>query len=158
MSANGELTLPLIGVVAAAGRTTSELAGDIARKYGANYLQSPQVSVLVRDAQSQRITINGEVAKPGVYPTTGPTSLVQIIAMAGGLTNLANSTGVVILRQVQGSRTAAKFDVAAIQAGKNPDPQLRGGDTVVVDRSGMKAAFEGIRQALPVFGVFRPLL
>jgi polysaccharide export outer membrane protein len=154
VAANGQISLPLIGAVVAAGKTTAELQDDIAKKYAATYLQSPQVSVFVRDAQSQRVTINGEVAKPGVYPTTGPTTLVQMIAIAGGLTDLADASGVVILRQQDGKRAAAKFDVKAIQAGTAEDPLVRGGDTVVVDRSGIKATFKGLRDTLPALGVF----
>jgi polysaccharide export outer membrane protein len=158
VTANGQVTLPLIGAVAAAGKTTGELQDEIAKRYSASYLQSPQVSVFIRDAQSQRVTINGEINKPGVYPTSGPTSLVQIIAMAGGVTELADISGVLILRQEAGKRVAAKFDVASIQAGKAADPVLRGGDTVIVDRSGMKTTFRDLRNALPIFGVFSPLL
>jgi len=157
VGAGGEISLPLIGTVAAAGKTVAELQDDLAKKYGASYLQSPQVTVFVRDAQSQRITINGEVNKPGVYPTAGPTTLVQIIAIAGGLTDLADTRGVVVIRQEAGARQAAKFDVSAIQAGDAADPLLRGGDTIVVDRSGMKATFKGLQQTLPIFGVFHTL-
>jgi polysaccharide export outer membrane protein len=157
VSANGQISLPLIGAVDAAGKTTAELQGEIAQKYSATYLQSPQVSVFVRDAQSQRVTVSGEVTRPGVYPTSGPTTLVQMIATAGGLTDLAATDGVVILRQEGGARTAAKFNVADIQAGKAPDPLVRGGDMVVVDRSGMKATMKGLRDTLPIFGAFRLL-
>jgi polysaccharide export outer membrane protein len=157
VSANGEISLPLIGSVVATGKTTAELQDEIAKKYSATYLQSPQVSVFVRDAQSQRVTINGEVNRPGVYPTPGPTTLIQVIATAGGVTDLADTTGVVILRQSGTTRTAAKFDVASIQAGKAPDPLVQGGDMIVVDRSGMKATFKNLRDTLPIFGAFRPL-
>jgi polysaccharide export outer membrane protein len=157
VSANGQISLPLIGAVDAAGKTTAELQGEIAQKYSATYLQSPQVSVFVRDAQSQRVTVSGEVTRPGVYPTSGPTTLVQMIATAGGLTDLAATDGVVILRQEGGARTAAKFNVADIQAGKASDPLVRGGDMVVVDRSGMKATMKGLRDTLPIFGAFRLL-
>ena len=78
--------------------------------------------------------------------------------MAGGLAEMADTKGIVVFRQVNGKREAAKFDFAAIQAGTVNDPALRGGDIVVVDQSGVKAAWRGIRAAIPVFGLFTPLL
>jgi polysaccharide export outer membrane protein len=158
VTSNGEITLPLIGTVQAGGKTIAELTADITKKYGASYLQSPQVSVLVRDALSQRITVEGAVTKPGVYPTSGPTTLLQTIAIAGGLTEIADAHGVVVFRQVAGKRHAAKFDFAAIRAGTADDPTLQGGDTVVVDDSGLKTTMRNIRQAIPVFGLFTPML
>lgn len=158
VSSSGTIVLPLIGQVVAAGKTVDELQAEIAAKLGAKYLQNPQVSVFVKDAQSQRITVEGAVSKPGIYTTGGQTTLMQGIALAGGLGELADTKGVVVLRQVNGKREAAKFDFEAVQAGTVNDPVLRGGDVVVVDQSGAKTAWRDIRAAIPVFGLFTPLL
>jgi polysaccharide export outer membrane protein len=158
VSASGEISLPLIGTLQAGGKTIAELTADITKKYGASYLQSPQVSVMVREAVSQRVTVEGAVNKPGVYPTVGPTSLLQTIAIAGGLTEIADPGGVIVFRYVGAKRQAAKFDFSAIRAGKADDPQLQAGDTVVVDESGLKTTMRNIRQAIPVFGLFTPML
>lgn len=158
VSSSGTIDLPLIGQVAAAGKTVAELQAEVTSRLGAKYLQNPQVSIFVKDAQSQRITVEGAVGKPGVYPTVGQTSLVQGIAMAGGLTEIADSRGVVVFREVRGKRQAAKFDFAAIKAGNADDPVLHGGDIIVVDESGAKTALRNIRSILPVFSVFTPLL
>jgi polysaccharide export outer membrane protein len=158
VSSSGMIVLPLVGSIAARGNTVDQLRADIAAKLGAKYLQNPQVSVFVKEAQSQRITIEGAVNKPGIYMTSGRTTLLQGIALAGGLTEIADEKGVVVFRQVGSERRAAKFDFEAIHAGTASDPVLQGGDIVAVDQSGMKATLRVLRATVPVFGVFSPLL
>lgn len=158
VSSSGQIELPLIGAVTAVGKTVEQLQADIAAKLGAKYLQSPQVSVFVKDALSQRITIEGAVNKPGIYPTSGQTTLLQAIALAGGLDRVADERGVVVFRQVAGKRSAAVFDFAAIRAGRSDDPVVHGGDVVVVDQSGLKATMRNIRESVGVLGLFVPLL
>ena len=158
VSSGGEITLALIGAVMAAGRTAPELEKDIAAKLGAKYLQSPQVSVFVKEYTSQRVTVEGAVAKPGIYPMTGKTTLLQTIALAGGLDRVADPRGIVIFREIEGERKAAKFDLPAIRAGNAEDPIVAGGDVVVVDQSGAKTALREVRESLGIFGLFAPLL
>ena len=158
VSAGGELALPLIGKIAAGGKTVAELESEIAGKYGERYLQSPQVSVFVKEANSQRVTVSGAVAKPGMVPLTGPTTLLQTVALSGGLTEGADKRGVLVFRTVGQQRMAAKFNLAAISAGKAKDPVLHGGDIVVVDQSGFRSALGSVRQNIPVFGLFSALL
>ena len=80
----GTINLPLVGEVPAAGKTAQEVEQDLTKKLGAKYLQNPQVTVFVKEYNSQRVTIEGAVKKPGVYPVRGKTSLLQFIAMAEG--------------------------------------------------------------------------
>ena len=75
---SGSINLPLVGEVQASGRTAQEMERDIAAKLGAKYLRNPQVTVYVKEYNSQRVTIEGAVKKPGVYPIKGKTSLLQI--------------------------------------------------------------------------------
>jgi polysaccharide export outer membrane protein len=154
VNSSGQIALPLIGVVSAGGKTIAELEAEIANKLGEKYLQSPQVSVFVKEATSQRITVEGAVAKPGMVSVVGPTSLLQTIALSGGLTDAADDNGIVVFRNAGGQRMAAKFDLGAIRAGKAPDPALHGGDVVVVDKSGFRSAMGAIRSSIPAFGVF----
>ncbi len=158
VGSGGQIVLPLMGAVTAAGRTVAELQDDIAAKLGARYLQSPQVSVFVKDALSQQVTVEGAVNRPGIYPTAGNATLLQVIALAGGLNRVADKRSVVVFRQVNGKRNAAVFDFAAIQTGRNDDPAVYGGDVVVVDQSGLKATMRGIRESVGVLGLFVPLL
>ena len=113
----GTINLPLVGEVRAAGRTAQELERDLAQKLGAKYLQSPQVTVFVKEYNSQRVTIEGAVKKPGVYPIRSKTSLLQLIAMADGLDASSDST-VVVFRQIDGKRIAARFDIDQIRTGQ----------------------------------------
>jgi polysaccharide biosynthesis/export protein len=153
----GYIQLPLAGQVLAGGRTVAEVKTSITAKL-AMYLQSPDVSVVVKDAASQRVTIEGAVAKPGVYPADGVTTLLQVVALAGGLDRIADSRGIVVFRNVDGKRQAAKFDFKAITAGTAEDPVMVGGDVIVVDESGAKSAFRAFKESLGVVGFFVPFL
>ena len=158
INASGLITLPLIGSVQAGGKTTRELEAQLAAKLGAKYLQNPQVSVSVKDSVSQRITVDGAVHKPGVYPMRGETTLLQALATAGGLDDTADDQGVLILRGSKEQRLAAKFDVTAIRKGQQSDPPVQAGDLVMVDQSGAKSVWRGVRETLPAVALFAPLI
>ena len=157
VNSNGQISLPLIGSLQAGGRTIQELEKAIAGKLSAGYLQSPQVSVFVKEYTSQRVTVEGSVKKPGIYPLTGRTTLLQVIASAEGLDELADPRGIMIFRVVKGQKMIAAFDLQAIRHGSAEDPQVYGDDKVVVDQSGPKSRFRQIIQALPIIGVFSVL-
>ena len=89
---------------------------------------------------------------------TGQTTLIQAVATAGGLDRVADPSGIVVFRQNQGKKTAAVFNIAQIRAGKADDPPIYGGDLIVVDQSGTKAALRNVRESLGIFGLFMPLL
>jgi len=154
VNTGGQITLPLIGLVQAGGKTVQELEGEIATKLTQNYLQAPQVSVFVKEFSSQRVTLEGAITKPGIYPLTGRTSLLQAIAMAGGVDALANLQGIVVFRVIDGKKMAAAFDLKEIRAGNIEDPQIYGDDIVVVDQSGSKSAMRRFLEVLPVFNTF----
>ena len=154
VSTNGAISLPLIKTVQAAGKTASELELVIAAKLEATYLQSPQVSVFVKEYTSQRITIDGAVNKPGIFPTTGQLSLLQSIALAEGLNNVADPTGILVFRTVGNQRMAARFDLKKIRAGKAQDPMLAAGDVVMVDQSAGRTTLRDIKEAVPLTGLF----
>jgi polysaccharide export outer membrane protein len=154
VNSNGQISLPLIGNLQAGGQTIQELERAIAGKLSAGYLQSPQVSVFVKEYTSQRVTVEGAINKPGIYPLTGRTTLLQVIATGGGLSELADPRGIVIFREIKGQQMVAAFDLEAIRHGSAEDPQVYGDDKVVVDQSGPKSRFRQIIQALPLIGVF----
>jgi polysaccharide export outer membrane protein len=149
----GTLNLPLVGEVQAAGRTAHEIERDLASQLGKKYLQSPQVTILVKEYNSQRVTVEGAVKRPGVYPLRGKTSLLQVIATAEGLDTTSNTT-VVVFRHVEGKRLAAKFDIGEIRSGSATDPAIQSGDVVVAPSSAMKGTFELILKSLPIATVF----
>lgn len=154
VSTNGAISLPLIKTVPAAGKTASELELIIAAKLEATYLQSPQVSVFVKEYTSQRITVDGAVNKPGIFPTTGQLSLLQSIALAEGLNNVADPSGILVFRTVGDQRMAARFDLKKIRAGTSQDPMLVAGDIVMVDQSAGRTTLRDIREAVPLTGLF----
>lgn len=155
VSSNGEISLPLVGSLQAGGKTINELQSDLAKKLSAGYLQSPQVSVFVKEYTSQRVTVEGVVKKPGIYPLTGRTTLLQVIATAEGLDELADPHGIVVFRTIKGQKMAAVFDLVPIRHGTAEDPQIYGDDVVVVDASGSKSALHRfIQTAVPIIGSF----
>ncbi len=154
VNSNGMINVPLVGGVMAGGRTIPELEQELARRYAEGYLQNPQVSIFVTEYTSQRVTVEGAVKKPGIYPLTGRTSLLQAIAMAEGLDEFADLDGVLVFRQVNGERMAAAFDMAAVRRGEMADPQIYGDDVIVIERSGSKSAFRDFLRAVPALGLF----
>lgn len=154
VNTDGDISMPLIGAVRAGGHTVPELQEIIAAKLKKGYLQDPQVSVFVKDFISQQVTVNGSVAKPGIYPLTGKTSLLQALALAGGMNDLALHSGVVVFRTVDGKRMGAVFNMDKITDGEAPDPQVYAGDIVVVAKSGAKNALSNFIKAAPAIGLF----
>ena len=145
---DGSITLPLVGKVQVAGRTTSEAEQIIAGKLRQKYLQSPQVSVSVK-TYGKRITVSGEVKTPQVMPDDGNTTLSQAIAHAGGFSPLGNSQRVHIARSKDQHVQDEVYNLDDVQAGKATDPLLKGGDIIVVEQSGVKVAYNSISALLP---------
>ena len=141
-----------VGEIPAAGKTAQEVERDLTAKLSAKYLQKPQVTVYVKEYNSRRVTIEGAVRKPGVFPIRGKTSLLQLVATAEGLDPNADST-VVVFRQVDGKRSAAKFELDDIRGGQAEDPVIKPDDVIVVSNSTIKETFNTILKALPVANV-----
>ncbi|MBA2238441.1 MAG: polysaccharide export protein [Lysobacter sp.] len=154
VNAGGQISLPLAGSFQAGGKTVVELEKAVAGKLQENYLQDPQVSVFVKEATSQRVTVEGAVRKPGIYPMTGSTTLLQAIAVAEGLDPLANPAGVVVFRTIDGQKMGAVFDIKAIRAGAMEDPRIYGNDIVVVDQSGPKTVLRRFIESVPALAIF----
>ncbi|MGA0606736.1 polysaccharide biosynthesis/export family protein [Phenylobacterium sp. VNQ135] len=149
----GNVSLPLVGAMKAGGRTPGEFSEDVEKALKAKYMKDPQVIVTVKNAQSQRVTIDGAVNKPGVYPLSGPTTLLQAISLGGGPDQkLANVKKVAVFRQVGGKRHAATFNLNEIRAGKTDDPQIYGNDIVVVDTSGGSKFIQNFQGVFPLLG------
>jgi polysaccharide biosynthesis/export protein len=157
VSSSGQISLPLINTVRAGGKTPNQLEKDIANKLSATYLQSPQVSVYVKEYNSQKITVDGAVNKPGIYPIAGRMSLLQAVALAEGLNTVADSSGILIFRTVDNKRLAARFDLKQVRSGKIPDPFLKAGDIVMVDESAARTTLRDVKDALPLSGLFQLL-
>lgn len=156
VDSSGNIQMPLIGTVHAENLTPGQLSEALREQLGARYLQNPQVSVSVVTSASQKVTIDGDVTKPGVYEMRGRTTLLQAVAMAEGPTRTADLTSVAIFRMADGQRMVAVFDLRAIRNGEMQDPVILGDDVVVVDRSRLNAAMREILSAVPALAIFRP--
>ena len=154
VSETGSINFPLIGEVPAAGRTATQLERELAAKLGVKYLRSPQVTVATKEYNSQRVTVEGAVKKPGVYPLRGRTTLLQLIAVCEGPTEVADSD-IVVFRQSGGKRQASRFNIDEMRAGRLEDPLLESGDVVIASESGMKTAFQNVMKAVPLANFIR---
>jgi polysaccharide export outer membrane protein len=147
---DGSINYPLIGDVPAAGKTAHELEHDLTQKLGGKYLKNPQVTVFVREYNSQRVTVTGSSKNTGIYPIKGNTTLLQVLALAGDVNPDVASGEIVVFRTTDGQRTAARFDIDSIKSGKTQDPVMQPGDVVVVDTSATKVAFSNFLKVIPL--------
>jgi polysaccharide biosynthesis/export protein len=157
----GTITYPLVGEMHAAGKTTRELEAEFVQKFGSKYIRNPQVTIQVKEYNSQRVTVSGGVKTTGVYALKGRTTLTQVLAMAGDVDSSIASGDVVIFRTIDGKKSAAKFDFDEIRSGKVQDPLLEPGDVIVADTSATKVALANVLKVLPLAtsaAIFVPLL
>lgn len=157
----GRISMPLIGAIDAVGRTSQQLERLIADRLGENYLQSPQVSVFIKEFTSRRFTVEGAVNKPGVFPLVGQMTLLRALATAGGQGALSDVSEVMLFRvQPSSGSITLKFDVDKIRGGDAPDPLILNDDLLVVKRSKTRVAlkdsvFRDIIDAIPTFSPLR---
>ena len=152
VSEDGTINYPLLGEVHAADKTARELEQDLTAKLGAKYLRDPQVMVMVKEFNSQRVTVVGSIKSPGIYSIKGKTTLMQVVAMAGDIDMSLDSGDIVLFRTIDGTRSAARFDIDAIKAGKAEDPLVQPGDVLVADTSATKMALQNVMRVLPLAG------
>ena len=131
---DGKVSLPLVGEVQASGETPKQLEAEISRKL-ASYISEPEVTVIVQQIKSQRFNILGQVARPGTYPLSNPTTVLDAIALAGGFRDFAKKKSIYVLRQTaEGSSTRLPFNYSDVIKGKNSQQnvKLEPRDTVYV--------------------------
>jgi polysaccharide export outer membrane protein len=152
----GTIALPLIGQVMASGRTPKQLSDDIAVELGKKYLRDPLVTVTVTESASQRVTVDGAVIQPGVYPISGKTTLMQAIALAQGPTEIADLKQIAVFRNTAGQRTGAVFDLASIRSGKVVDPAILANDVIIVEASRGRKFLRSLSNVIPLLQLLRP--
>jgi polysaccharide export outer membrane protein len=130
---DGNITLPLLGDIKAAGLKPSELRDQIAKTAG-KFIEDPNVTVVVRQINSRNVFITGGVTRPGPYPVSGQMTVLQLITVAGGLTEFADAKNIRILRTENGQTTFLKFNYNEVQDGKKLEQNivLKPGDSVMV--------------------------
>ena len=130
---DGRISLPLLNDVAAAGLTPEQLRDRLIEE-AKRFVETPNATVIVKAINSRKVFITGQVEKPGPYPLTSRLTVVQLIAMAGGLREYAEAEKIVIMRTEEGRVTPLRFNYARLAEGKNVSQNidLRPGDTVIV--------------------------
>jgi polysaccharide biosynthesis/export protein len=130
---DGGLSFPLAGDVVAAGRTVDAVRADIEQRIR-HYLPDGVVTVAVKQVSGNRIFVIGKVNRPGDFPLTRPTDVMQALSLAGGMTVFADANAIRVLHRDRGRLTAIRFRYGDIEKGQNLDQNvlLQSGDTVVV--------------------------
>jgi polysaccharide export outer membrane protein len=138
VGANGKAQLALIGDIALAGMTGQEAAETIARELrNQKLLLSPQVNVLVKEFATQGVSVSGEVQHPGVYQVLGSRTLLDLISMAGGLTNVADTRITVQRRGPAEEKITVKLKTDDPETSLANDVQVYPGDLILVPRAGI---------------------
>lgn len=154
---DGTFDMPVVGRIAAAGRTAAQISEEIRAGLGRNYLRQPIVSVNVVDFASNLVTVEGAVGQPGVYQFQPDTTLLGAIAMARGPVRSASLKQVAVFRTVRGVRSVATFDLASVRAGTMVDPVLMPGDRVLIGFSNLTQVWQDFLQSAPLLGIFTRL-
>jgi polysaccharide export outer membrane protein len=130
---DGKISLPLLNDVQAAGLTPEQLRERVTQQAG-TFVKDPQATVVVREINSRKVYITGQVEKPGSYTLTTRMSVMQLIAMAGGLKEYAKRDRIVVMRLENGREVRYRFDYEKVLEGKEGAQNLdmHPGDTVVV--------------------------
>ena len=130
---DGMITLPLLGDIRAVGLKPDILAAEI-KKAAQKLIEDPTVSVVVRQINSRKVFITGQVTTPGAHPLTGPRTVMQLIALAGGLTEFADKKNITIVRTEGAQTKSFKLNYNDVARGKKLEQNilLKPGDTVIV--------------------------
>ena len=150
VEASGRIAMPLVGTIDAGGKTAQELSASITDALRRAYVRDPDVTVNIRESVSQVVTVDGQVAAPGLYPVTNQMTLMRAIASAKGLTEFGKQDDVVILRTVGGQKVAGLYSLEAIRRGNYADPAIYANDVVVVGDSPTRRLFKDVVAIAPL--------
>ncbi len=130
---DGKISLPLLNDVQAAGLTPDQLRLQLTEA-AAKFIEEPTVTIVVKQINSRKVYVTGQVNKPGPYPLTGPTNVMQLIAMAGGVLEYADSKHITVMRTENGKQVSFPFNYKDVIKRKNlkQNIELRPGDTIIV--------------------------
>ncbi|ABA58010.1 Polysaccharide export protein [Nitrosococcus oceani ATCC 19707] len=152
VSAEGVISLPLIGAIQVNNLTSQELEDLLGKRLREKYLQDPQVSVFIEEYVSQRVTVEGAVEKPGIYPIQGRTTLLQALASAEGVNKVADLEGIKLFRPTgNNTKQILYYNIEAIREGVVPDPKIYADDIIVVEESGTKVFFDELSNYVRFF-------
>jgi polysaccharide export outer membrane protein len=144
----GHLAFPLAGSIDAKGMTTDELMQTLTIRLS-KYIRNPQVTVNLKETDSQYVTVEGDVQEPGLYPVAGQMTLIKAVARAKGATEFAKLSSVVIFRTVEGKKMAAVYNLGAIRDGIYSDPDIYPDDIVIVGDAANRRLFKSLLSIIP---------
>ena len=129
---DGKISLPLVNDIQAGGLTPGQLRDNV-NTIARRFVEEPSVTVVVKQINSRKLFITGQVEKPGPYPMGGPTTVLQLISMAGGLKEFTDGKRILIMRTKDGKQTGRMFNYREVTSGKHLEQniELHPGDTVV---------------------------
>lgn len=151
----GNFAFPLVGTIAAAGKTPDDISEEIRRKLVGRYIRDPQVTVNFKSSanplavQSLAVTVDGQVNRAGAYPVVGRVTLMRAVALAGGTNEFAKLDDVVVFRDVGAQKYVGIYNLEAIRRGNYPDPEIFPNDVVVVGDTPARRRFKDILQIVP---------
>ncbi|BDI59495.1 hypothetical protein MACH05_00550 [Qipengyuania nanhaisediminis] len=150
----GNVSIPMLGSIRAAGMTAAQFEQDVTRRLEAVGLRSPMVNVNITEYASHLVTVEGAVDTPGVYTFQPGARLSSAIALAGGVERTARTKDVAVFRETPEGVMIAKFDYGQIMQGTMLDPILEPSDRVVMGTDGLSVFWQDFLRALPAFGIF----
>jgi len=130
---DGKISLPLIQDIQAEGLTVLQLKDEITRRFE-EHINNPRVTIIVRQIISYKVNILGRVMRPGVYPITGSTTLLEVISMAGGFSEWANKKKITVITHQAAEEKKITVNYKKIASGEDPSQNiiLKRGDTIIV--------------------------
>ena len=128
---DGKISLPLIDEIQAAGLTPLQLKENLIKRFK-DFVDIPNVSVIVMEANSFRVFVSGYVKSPGVVRLRSETTILQLIPMVGGFTEWANEKKILVIRKEEGKENRITVNYKKIVSGDAPNFVLKSGDTVIV--------------------------
>lgn len=135
LGADGTIRMPLVGEIKAEGRSPNALASELTERLKDGYIRDPQVTVLIKEFNSKKVVVVGNVRKPGTFRFEDDMTVVQAVSLAGGLTKLAEKNGLILTRIVDGAEKKFVVPFENIGLGRAPNVTLQPGDIVFVPES-----------------------
>jgi polysaccharide export outer membrane protein len=132
VSSEGTIHFPLLGEVSVLNKTASEIATLLQDLLRDGYLREPFVTVTIKEYNSKKIFVLGQITKPGTFPFEGEMNVIQAITLAGGFTQSARKNAVIVTRVEGGEEKRIRIPVEKISEGLSPNFTLRPGDIVFV--------------------------
>jgi polysaccharide export outer membrane protein len=151
----GRINMPFVGFIEVDGIAAPDVAAKVTDALKPAYLRNPHVTVNVIEFASRQVVVDGQVRTPSVVKLFGSSTLTETLVRAGGPDPLAKLDEIVIIRNVNGERMAARFDLRAIQNGTMEDPKIYDGDRVFVGYNSLKGLYQDAIRVLPFVAVFQ---